>query len=91
MPAIGFVTFNAGEGALTERNINFGIIDDRDVEGTESFFVTGTESAAFAEFVGGGNSDTVTVNIEDNDRKYINGVIAHMHGLCIICVLIVAR
>ena len=68
--ADGTINFLSGDAEGTVRSIGILIDDDLLVEGTESFSVTGTESAAFAEFVGGGNSDTVTVNIEDNDRKY---------------------
>ena len=70
----GFVTFLAGDSAGQVRSINIIIVDDSLVEESpdEFFFVTGTESADFAEFVGGGNSDTVTVNILDNDSKFLH-------------------
>ncbi len=62
----GAVIFQAGDSVGQVRSINVAIIDDSLVEGStnEFFFASGSESAAFAQFVG---VTTVTVDIVDND------------------------
>ncbi len=68
----GIVTFTAGETAGTERYSTIQIIDDNITEGdvAEFFTVTGSETVLFAMFSNGLTSDTVRVEITDNDREF---------------------
>lgn len=64
------VSFNAGNGPLTQLLVSIAIIDDNNVEQTETFGLTGeiTSGAALARFV----DNTATVQIIDDDGKVIN-------------------
>lgn len=64
------VSFNAGNGPLTQLLVSTAIIDDNSVEQTETFGLTGeiTSGAALAWFV----DNTATVQIIDDDGKVIN-------------------
>ncbi len=68
----GTVTFTAGDTAGTERTITIQIIDDDIAEGdvAEFFTVTGSETVLFAMFSNGLTSDTVRVEITDNDGEF---------------------
>ncbi len=67
----GIVTFIVGDTAGTERSITIQIIDDNIAEGdvAEFFTVTGSETVLFAMFSNGLTSDTVRVEITDNDGE----------------------
>ena len=64
------MSFNAGNGPLTQLLVSIAIIDDNSVEQTETFGLTGeiTSGAALAWFV----DNTATVQIIDDDGKVIN-------------------
>ncbi len=68
---IGSVTFSVGQGPGAIRSFTFTIIDDLEVESVETFLVEGDVSTASfpARFSNNQNSDTVSVNIEDNDGE----------------------
>ncbi len=65
------VTFTAGQGPGAIRSFTFTVIDDNLVESLESFSVEGDVSAAtiVARFLNGQPTDSVTVNIVDNDGR----------------------
>ncbi len=69
-PDSASVTFNAGQGPGAIQSFTFTIINDNLVESVESFSVEGDVStAAFAaRFSNGLLTDTVTVNIDDDDN-----------------------
>ncbi len=71
------VQFLAGDGPLTQQSSTFAIVDDSVVEPQEFFSVTGSVTAAFVTFANGQSTDTVVVNIVDNDRKWTHIVIMH--------------
>ncbi len=69
-PDFASVTFTAGQGPGAIQSFSFDIIDDNLVESLELFSVEGDVSAAAiiaASFSNGLLTDTVTVNIVDND------------------------
>ncbi len=70
-PDVASVIFTAGQGPGDIQSFTFTIIDDNLVESLESFSVEGDVSAAAiaARFLNGLLTDTVTVNIADNDGK----------------------
>ncbi len=70
-PDSASVTFTAGQGPGAIQSFSFDIIDDNLVESPESFSVEGDVSAAAfaARFSNGQPTDTVTVNIADNDGR----------------------
>ncbi len=72
------VTFTAGQGPGAIQSFSFNIIDDILVESQESFSAEGDVSAAaFAARVSNGLlTDTVTVNIVDNDGR---SLLSSMH------------
>ena len=59
------LTFEGGAKDGTIRNITIDILDDRVVEGTESFIISGSAAPCPNQFV----KDTSVVAIMDNDRK----------------------
>ncbi len=70
-PDSASVTFTAGQGPGAIQSFSFDIIDDNLVEFLESFSVEGDVSAVAiaARFSNGLLTDTVTVNIVDNDGR----------------------
>ena len=60
------LTFDAGAGNGTIRNITIDILDDSVVEGTESFNISGSAALCPNLIV----NDTSVVTIMDNDRKW---------------------
>ncbi len=70
-PDSASVTFTAGQGPGAIQSFPFDIIDDNLVESPESFSVEGDVSAAAfaARFSNGLLTNTVTVNIADNDGR----------------------
>ncbi len=70
-PDSASVSFTAGQGPGAIQSFTFDIIDDILIEPLESFSIEGDVSfAAFAaRFSNGQVTDTVTVNIFDNDGR----------------------
>ncbi len=70
-PDSASVTFTAGQGPGAIQSFSFGIIDDNLIESPESFSVEGAVSAAAfaARFSNGLPTDTVAINIVDNDGR----------------------
>ncbi len=70
-PDSASVTFTAGQGPGVFQDFTFDIVDDTLVEPLEFFSVEGDVSAATfaARFSNGQLTDTVTVNIFDNDGR----------------------
>ncbi len=75
----GSVTFSSGQGLGAIQSFTFNIVDDLFVESVESFSVEGDVSAAVfpARFSNNQNSDTVSVNVEDNDGKLSRSADVH--------------
>ncbi len=74
-PDSGSVTFTAGQGPGAIQSFSFDINDDSLVESLESFSVEGSVSTP-ARFSNGLLTDTVTVNIVDNDGR---SLLSSMH------------
>ncbi len=70
-PVSGSVTFSIGQGPGAIQSFTFAIVNDLDVESVESFVVEGDVSAVSfpARFSNNQKSDTVSVNVEDNDSE----------------------
>ncbi len=79
-PDSASVFFIAGQGPGATQSFSFDIIDDNLVEFLESFFVQGDVSTAPfpSNFSNGQDTDTVTVDIADNDGR---SLLISMHDL----------
>ncbi len=77
-PGSGSVTFSTGQGPGAIQSFAFDIIDDNLVEFPESFSIVGDVSATpyAARFSNGQPTDTVTVNIADNEGR---SLLSSMH------------
>ncbi len=78
-PDSASVTFTAGQGPGAIQSFSIGIIDDNLIESPESLSGEGDVSAAAigARFSTGLLTDTVTVNIADNDGR---SLLSSMHN-----------
>ncbi len=78
-PVSGSVIFPDGQGPGAIQSFTFTIVDDLDAESVESFSVKGAVSTVIfpVRFSNNQNSDTVSVDIEDNDGELSRSADVH--------------